>query len=222
MQALWLSALLGLLATGCYEVPQDRLTDDIDSSMDRDIQQCSMSLRTGCVQGTIMAAPEIYVNNRKFEDSEDFALMFSELVTVENKDGETLDRDLYSIELMTPINNRHFTNDFQIYLRGSDARTTDVLRNGSFQLNHLRPGVYDVRAQRKLVFKVTKNEVLDKDSGDVLEAESEKFYCATLKSEQTLQLGSGQRVDPVFEEFDLFWREQGCSGEELNFGIVTL
>lgn len=220
MRALSWFSFLGLIFTGCYDVSQDRLVDITEREVQG--QTCSAGLKTGCLMGTILAAPEIYVNNQQFEDSEDFALMFSDLVTVESKSGETLSDEAYDIELLSEINNRQFGKGFTIYVRGHETRSLKVSRDGKFYIDYLQPGYYDLYAQRKLSFKVKQQASFDAESGEMVRKATEKVYCATLKSETMIQVYAGEKVTPVLEDFDLIWREAGCKEDAANLGIVTL
>ncbi|MDA9951258.1 hypothetical protein N9D31_01660 [Oligoflexaceae bacterium] len=225
MMQKWLAFALFLLLAGCYGVPQDRLPSEEDAATSA--FKCERSMRTACIQGTVTAAPDIVINGKTFLDSEDFALMFKDLVTVQDKEGDDLSEEDYKVELLTGVTNQDFTRGFEVFVKGSDARTTEVLRSGAFLLNYLRPGLYDVRAQKKLVFKVTPNTDLlvetKKDDGEVEVAKaSEKYYCATLQAEKTFEVQRGDQITPVFDEFELYWRDQGCKGEELQFGVVRL
>lgn len=220
MLRLSLGFITLLLLGGCYDASQDRLIED-ENFYGENIR-CQHSYSSGCIEGTVLSAPDIYINNKIFEDSDDFAQTFGDLVKVTDEKGNLIERDAYQLSLVTPLGNREFTKDFTVYIKGRDARQVGVLRNGQFYIDNLKYGVYEIRAQRKIRFKISRDVEVEDGEGSLVTQTQEKEYCATLKAEDTLHVYSGRRVSTIFEDFELTWRDRSCGEAEGELNIVTL
>lgn len=162
---------------------------------------------------------------------------FTELLTVKSKQGQALATDEYQINLLTNVGNEGFAKGFSVFLKGNTVKESSV-KNNSFRMDKLHPGIYDLRVQRDIKFELVRKakttDVAEEDveeNGDV-EAEDEseapksvdvqtKLFCAKLYADEVVEINAGQRTENlVIDHFSLELRNERCS-EESDYQTIT-
>lgn len=143
-----------LLASGCYvdSAPQDRATTGgnnttIDTTRESDAGLCRWTISKGCFDGYVIAQKDFSVDGKQFFNADDLSAHFAELVPVDGKD--------YSIVLATQLDNQSFVQGFEYVLKGELVRKDKIRTNGSFSINELPEGQYDLRVLRAVRFTVS-------------------------------------------------------------------
>jgi len=216
------------MATGCILSTESERGDEKGKVMSHThgsgsnaqgrLNSCKHSQLDGCIQGVIPAAPQIRVEGQNFQDAEDFKARFATLVKIVstkedlNAPAETSDLvdDGWDISLTTPLDNKSFARDFMVFAKASQtARAASSISTGMFFINNLEEGIYDIRVQKELHFVAKKDDVV-------------KTFCASLKSDQTIEVAAGQKTKIMVDDFKLFLRQSdSCDVEDDRLVIVV-
>ncbi len=217
-----------LAFSGCYvedvedrsQTPSKRQNSSVFEATSSN-DSCEMSARTGCFEGQITSAPNIFVNGIEFFDAEDLANRFDQIIDITNDEGVALVRDQdYQVELLTPFDNKNFTEKFEIYIKGDLTDTANIRSSGSFYFNNLPKGEYEVRVQRPIKFKVAAIQKQPSEAEAEADAQpeeevaveaEEKVYCATLYQDVAIEISPGERsLGQVFDSFKLYITDVQC------------
>ena len=140
-------------ATGCYvdSAPQQRAVQSgappLAAPTDDAAGVCQTTFSKGCFDGYIIANKEFVVDGKQFFNADELSSRFKELVTVDAKDFE--------LALTTKVDNQSFLQGFEYNLTGPLVKTGTVRSNGSFAVENLPEGQYDLRVQRAVRFSVS-------------------------------------------------------------------
>jgi len=152
------------------------------------------------------------------------------------KRGET-----FQIKLLTDIDNKHFSDDFEVYVKGEYAKTARTLASGTFSLNYLPEGTYEVRVQKSIKFELTKTtppnpqepaqpaqpaQPIDPQQPNqpqpFVASDSKtitKVFCAKLYSESVIEVSNKEKFNMVFDDYSLYISDNSCSDEDLRSSI---
>ncbi|MEY4631372.1 MAG: hypothetical protein RIQ81_1492 [Pseudomonadota bacterium] len=164
---------------------------------------CRMDLMSGCIEAAIPPAPEVTVNGKPFFDANHLA---SEFQAVLADSAPTAQADLLAkggkVEFLTRIDNKAFAKGFQIFIKGQTAHSADALATGGFLVHRIPEGAYNVRVQKLVKYKITQEPV---PAGQ--DAAKEEVFCATLHAETNLEVYNAERVQHLFDDYELFLAE---------------
>ncbi len=208
-------AFIVLAATGCSLEKWDVENND---KTDPHLTKCKKSESTGCVYGYVPSAPDLYVEGKKFFDVDELISNFDQLFEVRDYAGKARARDAYSIHWKEEIDNDTFANGFNVYVKGSSAKNSSVLRNGEFSLNYLPEGYYDIRVQRviELDIKVVQNAgspgtvTAESEDSEAVSEESVESnvkthsYCIALYADNEVEIEEGKIANTlIFDRYKL-------------------
>jgi hypothetical protein len=149
-----LAALL-LSTAGCYvDDLQERAPSTADA--DRNGYDCRLTLSTGSFDGHILTETEFSIEGKTFFNADDLAVptRFAELVTIK-KDGVALKAGTdFDVVLVSQLGRDNFADDFEYFLNGEGTRSGAVRGDGNFSVNELREGLYDLRVQKAIRFRI--------------------------------------------------------------------
>lgn len=166
-RSVYAVAAVSLLTTGCYvdsaggRLPgasgRGIIAPKVDTSA-ADVGSCSFAIGRGCFDGHVTARTQFFVDGKPFFNADDLATRFRELLTVENS-GTALaaDSNGYRLVLATPLGNESFLSGFEYDLTGGAARSGKVRSDGSFGIDDLPEGTYDLRVQKAVRFTLAAN-----------------------------------------------------------------
>lgn len=204
---------------------------------------CKVNAATGCIEGIMPAAPELLVDGKKFFDADTLRDRFSELIVIDGKEDAEKRGETFQIKLLTEIDNKHFSDDFEVYVKGDYAKTGKSLASGTFSLNYLPEGTYEVRVQKSIKFELTKTSPVDAPETPTVDpatpttdpvtpttnpatapADQEpkvvtKIFCAKLYSESAIEIGSKEKFTMVFDDYSLYISDNSCTEEDLRSSV---
>ena len=196
--------------------------------------QCLVSLGSGCIDGFLPAGLNIAVEDEVFHDADDFSSGFGDLLL--DRSSKSADQFTEGLEfrLITPMGNQAFARGFNYVLMGDVVRSGMVAANGAFKIEGLTQGTYQLRIQKPITFEMKApadfleefTQVTDQDgttapssqdegvSSQAAEVNSAGFItrslCATVFSERTIVIRSGQRVQSILDDFELRVMDRTC------------
>lgn len=221
-RAFLVSAAAMALTTGCYfETIDDRAPgapgdSPRGTSLRGEDGTCKFSLSTGCFDGYIASKQDFTVDDKSFLNADILATRFHELIVVEgqNAAGEDLQygKD-YKIELTTKVDNENFYSGFSYNLVG-EVQRDQKLRTGSFSIDKLLEGSYDLRVQRAIKFVIVQNVTRQPDDGSAPIVEEVRYQrCATLYHDAIVDIRAGERTHENFNSFVIHVTDQECAAD---------
>jgi hypothetical protein len=195
-------AAVALLLSSCFfdaGSATRRTEDEYKADADATGFQCRYSLGTGCIEASIPAAPEVTVNGKPFFDANDLAGQFEQVLA---GSAPAVQADLLSkggkIEFLTRIDNKAFAKGFQIFIKGQTAHAADALATGGFMVHRVPEGAYNMRVQKLVKYKIVQEQAPS-------EAEAEDpLFCATLHAEANVEVYAKERLQYLFDDYELF------------------
>lgn len=206
--------------------------EDHDDLLDARAADCQKSVVTGCLQGQVPAAPNITVEGREFFDANDLAARFKELLPpLKDRNGVVPTEGHMQLKWLTRIDNDSFADGFHVYLKGPSAQDQSVMRNGSFAIHRLQPGLYDARVQKEFKFYLIGNSQSEESADPNTEISESNLkseaipnlndvrvaYCATFYAEESFEIRRGYRTGSViFDRFEVELSECGINSDEIK------
>ncbi len=192
------SIFLVLLGTGGCSIDADDTERKLPKPLAPTGDVCSLSVKKGCVAGHIVVAPNIWANQQPFLDADDLGRNFSRLTDrlalslVGDGDSKN-----FALNLITPIDNQSFVQDFQVYIKSWQYSDRQFVRsNGQFQFNELAAGDYQVRAQKNVSISWTSQQADAPENAPIQ-------GCAIIYSETNIAVEKEREVAIAFENFSV-------------------
>lgn len=212
--------LSSLLVAGCYvESLDDReeaAAPNLTEGEKRSRGECNIIDYKGCLDGNITRL-EFTVNDVEFEDANDFASRFFEMIPVNENGTELVAGDDYEFVLHTNLNINNFADGFEWIINGGTK--SGNLVNGKFKVERLREGTYDIRVQKPISFSIKKKQININEDGSQSTEVVEKTYCAKLSSDINIELYDAERLAATFSEFRLAFTSYECKSTPTNSTI---
>ena len=181
------------------------LADDVPGT-------CRQSDDRGCFDGYLAVKKPFLVEGHAFFNADDLATRFAELVLPRAIDGAPAPAAL-RVSLTTPLDNASFGQGFEYLLTGAIVRSGRVRTDGTFAVNDLPDGSYELRIMRPVAFSlggsVPPPHATAADSHPPAPAPVQR--CATLYADQTVDIRHGQRSYENFSDFRLHLADGPCS-----------
>ncbi len=202
------------------------LTKQIQSGMN--IHACKRTVTTGCFEGSFPASPDIFVEDQKFFDAEEFKAHFVELIAIEGKEEAEKRGESVEVKMLTPISNRSFSDDFEIYIKGEYSKSAKVLVSGRFAVNYLPEGSYDVRVQKPVKFELVRTMPVPapnpepapaKENPEPAIKKESKIYCAKLYAETTIDVTAKEYTNIVFDRYSLYVSDDTCEDKAIKITL---
>jgi hypothetical protein len=185
-------------------------------SADQELGNCKKTIAKGCFDGHVVSKQEFRVDGQAFFDANELGAKFCELIVLDS-DGEKVSAcDAGTVELMTAVDNKNFSQGFEYLLTGNIARSGKVQNNGNFSLNDLPEGLYDLRVQKTLAFVLKQTRTVEVPGVDGAEPTTReenlaREICATLYLDTQLDVRRGNRAFETFSDYQLHYGEGACS-----------
>jgi hypothetical protein len=237
--APWVAAgftALGLLVSSCFVEPLGESEKRLDQAGEETgvstnlydgADMCQYGIGRGCFDGYVGFKKDFFVAGRSFFNADDLAANFSQMLgeTLQVKDSRgnllVAGQD-YTAEMLSTLDQQSFTSGFNFELTGLMQRSGKILESGSFSVNDLLEGTYELRIQRPVRFKLNRN-LAPKEAeipaepakrSEAVAAETSpvesKTYCATLYQDSVVEVRKGQRSYQRLSDFKIHVSENEC------------
>lgn len=150
-----LSMILGFIGILCGCGPQQELrplSDDRNALTDLPSRRgdCRKSEVEGCIDGSIVAAPNVSLNGVRYFNGEELGRHLVDHISAETIVGFDPGESMVEYQLDPQISNENFTDGFHVYGKGPQSIHARASRQGGFKLNLLMEGFYELVVQKQI------------------------------------------------------------------------
>ena len=203
--------LSSLIACGVERLEDERMSPE-DIAQNSSAQSCRKSLKTGCLQGQIVAAPGLQFAGKDFVDAETFFKSAEESVL--NKIG--MDAKQAKVVWVDEVTNQSFIQGFQVFIKGTKASQSRSSRQGYFVENELPEGIYQLHAQKIFPLELMKDVAALSEVAETASETTVSQYCMLLSSASDVEIRANTRtIGVVLDQFEVELRSCDVRREEL-------
>lgn len=216
-----IAIFLMLSAVSCGEIrdmkPEyERFNLPKKSSEDENTNgQCRAKAGLACMSGSVIRAPRITLANDEFFDAEEMGRHIVGNIKIKGSGSQSTGSQGFKVFLNPEITNDNFTRGFKLYVKGERAFEVRIERDGTFSLDNLYPGDYELIVQKKIAVEVTQESPEAIPSDEFKEQHpSSRELCLTLFAEVTnFFLEKGDRKYIGFDHYEMEVFDFKCSDE---------